>query len=153
LQGNDALPLLPPAEPLGGRRAEDRHEGTDVQGVRRRIEPDVTGDGAAGGEARRQAGRRRVQDAAPLEFRQESGQSGRIRRRTARRTESTGASTRREDAVTRHHRREGVVSERLSHGARCTRIAKRAGDIAITQHATRPDRTGDRFDREPAQIG
>ena len=58
----------PAAEPLEPEQPEDRHEVADVERRPGRIEPDVAGDRRIAGEAGGQPGRRRVQDAAPVEL-------------------------------------------------------------------------------------
>ena len=66
------------AEALQPEQPEDRDEVADVERVGRRVEPDVAGDRPAGRQTRRQARCRGVQDAPPLELRQ---QAARPRRR------------------------------------------------------------------------
>ena len=76
----------PSTEALEAQQTEDRDEVADMQGVRRRVESVVAGDASTGRQAGRQTGCRGVQDAPPLEFREEPGGPG-----LAARTSQSGA--------------------------------------------------------------
>ena len=81
----------PPAEALEPQQPEDGDQMADMERIGRRVESDVAGDRPSGREARGQARCRLMQDAAPLEFRQQSVQTRpwRARHRSGRRAVST----------------------------------------------------------------
>ena len=64
----------PAAEPLQPEQPEDRHEMSDVERGCGGVEPDVAGDRPTAREAIREPRRGRVEDAAPLELREQRGQ-------------------------------------------------------------------------------
>ena len=95
-EGSPIIPVPPPTSatgrppmPLEAEQPEDRDEVTDVERMRRRIEPVVAGDRAARRQPVGQPGRRGVEDAPPLELVQQPvrASTGRARH-TARRQSS-----------------------------------------------------------------
>ena len=85
------------AEPLQAEQAEDRHEVADVERRPGRIEPDVAGDRRVAREPGGQAGRRRMQDAAPAELAEQP--AGAVLRRVRHRAERRAVSTKLEATV------------------------------------------------------